>query len=368
MYDFTLAGYAFPALGILVIVAIIFRLYPKPYPGIPYNQSSAKRISGDIPELIPLIKSTNEFSDNLFTVTTRRLGTPIAQLLFPGVKKPLIILDDPREIEDICVRRNAEFDVAPMEIEISGPMFPNSPLAMYTTPELKAQKRRWADTVSYEFLRGAVTAGINKTTLDLIELWRLKACLHKNTPFTALGDLENSTLDAIWETAVGEESGITRSDITKLQRQLVGDKTPVDPPCGAFIKGELMYLTDTIARNTLSVSPKWAQIYETYTPRFRKSRRVIRTEIGRAIEKVVEKYQPQDPDGLEPESHPKDTCMIDLVLRRQIQEAVKEGKILSNPALNHKFIDETFVMICAVSLRASNLRFLKLIGWTFAGP
>lgn len=314
-------------MGILANLAIILHLYPRLYPGIPYNRSSAKRIAGDIPELVPLIKSTNEFSDNLFTVTTRRLGTPIAQLLFPGIKRLLIILDDPREIEDICVRRNAEFDVAPMEIEISGPMFPNSPLAMYTTPELKAQKRRWADTVSYDFLRGAVSAGIHRRTLELVELWHLKASLYGDTPFSVLGDLENSTLDAIWEAAVGEKGGITRSEITKLQQQIMGDETPVGPPCGGFIS-ELVYLTDTIARNTLSISPKWAQIFETYTTSFRKSRRIIRTEIGRAIEKVVEKYQHWDSDRMGTGSHNRGTCMIDLVLRRQIQEAEKEGRSL----------------------------------------
>lgn len=356
-----------PGLGISLIIYLIYQLYPKPYPGIPYNQASAKRITGDIPELIPLIKATNEFSDNLFTVTTRNLGTPIAQLLFPGLQRPLIIIDDPREIEDICVRRNTEFDIAPMEVEISGRMFPNSPLSQYTTPELRAHKRRWADTVSHEFIRGTVSELAYKATLELVKLWRLRAYVNKDRPFMVLDDLENSTLDTSLKFTVAEDGGMTRSEITKLQRQIDGDDTPIELPRGLFIKRELMYLTDTIARNTLSPSPKWAQILATYTPRFRKSRRIIKSEIGRAIGTAVQRLGSLNLDESKTRFSKKDTCMIDLVLRRHILEAESAGVVLPNPTENQKLIDETFVMICAVSLQSPRLDVVVATANTFQG-
>lgn len=344
MLELQLSSLILSSLGILsLLLFVYYMLFPKPYPGIPHNEASVKRITGDIPLLIPLIKANNEFSDNLFTVTTRRLGTPIAQFLFPGLQKPLIIIDDPREVEDICLRRNTEFDIAPMEVEISGCVFPNSPLSMYTTPELRAHKRRWAETVSPEFLRGTVSGHVYKSTLELVKLWRLRAYADEGWPFKVLDDLENSTLDASLGFTVAEDGGMTRSEITRLQREINGDDTPVEPPFGSFIKHELEYLTDTIARNTLSPSPKWAQILTTYTPRYRKSKRIIKSRVGRAIDKAAQRLSCLGSDELKARVPKKDTCMIDLVLQQHVGEARLAGTVE-----NQKLIDETFVMICAV--------------------
>jgi hypothetical protein len=45
-------------------------------------------------------------------------------------------LEDPWEIEDILVRRDKEFDKAPMALDIFSPMFPKASISQYTTPEL----------------------------------------------------------------------------------------------------------------------------------------------------------------------------------------------------------------------------------------
>lgn len=145
---------------------------PKPYPGIPYhNEESLGRIAGDIPNLRPIINATNEFSNTLFTVTTQKLGVPIAQLLFPDIRKPMVIIEDPREIEDIMVRRNKDFRKAPMAIDMFAPMFPHSTLAQYTTPELRSQKRLWQNVMNSEFLRKAAAPNIHKAALQLVNLW-----------------------------------------------------------------------------------------------------------------------------------------------------------------------------------------------------
>lgn len=103
------------------------------------------------------------------------MGKPIAQILFPALGKPLIILEDQREIEDILLRRNREFDKAPIAINTLNPMLSNATTGQYTTPELRAQKRLRADVMSAEFLHKAVAPNIFKSTLKLLELWRLKA-------------------------------------------------------------------------------------------------------------------------------------------------------------------------------------------------
>lgn len=340
------------ATGSIAFFWLARQLYPKPYPGIPYNEKSANRIAGDIPDLIPLLKATNEFSDPLFTVSTQKLGTPIGQFLFPGIRNPFIVLEDPREIEDILMRRNKEFEVAPMAVEMYGPMFPNALVSQYSTPELKAQKRLWVDAGNAEFLRVAAAPNVYNATLNLLELWRLKASAAPSQPFYILDDFKNSALDAIWISVVGEDPGMVKFEIEKLKRQaaeLGGSRSEESlqaEPLGAFIKREVTYIAGNIAKNSNSISPKWAQIIESYTPRFRRCRRTIQKEIGRALTKAVERFQSLESDKLEA----KETCMMDLVLRRQILETRKSGGPPIDPSKDLKMRDTLFTMLVAVSI------------------
>jgi hypothetical protein len=339
---------ALAAVGTVGFILILRKLYPNPYPGIPYNEASANSLTGDIMDIAPLIKETKEFSDALFTVTTQKLGTPIAQLLFPGIRKPLIILEDAREIEDIIVRRNKEFDKAPMALDIFGPMFPRASLAQFTTPELKAQKRLWADVMSTEFLRKVAAPKIHKSTCELLELWRLKASTtSKDQAFNVHDDFKNAALDAIWVAVVGEEPGTMRYEIKRLQSQLAGNKAfNGDRPIGSFLKEQIAYISNTIARNSNSPSPKLAQKLETYTPRYRKFRSTVSGEMRRAMKKAVERYQNLEVGSLEDDA--TDTCAMDLVLRRQILQAKKAGVAPSDPTKNEHMLDEMFVMLVGV--------------------
>ncbi|KAK8051779.1 Cytochrome P450 oxidoreductase [Apiospora rasikravindrae] len=346
--SYSLIGVSLVALAALIVVAWR-RLCPTPYPGIPYNKESAGRIAGDIPDLVPVIQKTNEFSESVFTVTTQKLGTPIAQLLFPGIRNPLIILEDPREIEDVVFRRNREFDKAPMALDLFSPMFCRATLSQYTTPELKAQKRLWADVMSAEFLHRVAAPRIYKATLELLDLWRLKATTaYKGQAFHVMEDFQNAALDAIWVAVVGEEPGMTRHEMKKLRNQLSGDNTAGgngDPPRGAFLMEEVTYISDTIGRNSNSPFPKWAQKLETWTPRYRRFRRTIASEVGRVMKTAVDQFQcagngRQEADEL-------DTCMMDMVLRRQVVEANKAKRPMTDPTQDQSMLDEMFVFLFA---------------------
>ncbi|KAI0143506.1 cytochrome P450 [Xylariaceae sp. FL1272] len=328
-----------------LVIAGWFKLYPAPYPGIPFNEASAKRILGDIPDLIPIIKAKNEFSISVFTVTTRKLGSPIAQLLFPGFRRPLIILEDPREIEDILMRRNKEFDKAPMGLDLIGPMFPNATISQYTTPRLLAQKRLWADVMSTEFLRKAAAPNIHKAALQLIELWALKSStIYQDKAFNIYDDLLDSALDAIWVAVVGDEPGVTRYNIKKVQSQISGNDLTSEPlPPGLFLKREIAYIGDTLAKNSESVIPKWAVKMETLTPRYRQFRRIVTTEITRTMRTAVERFERLQAGNLEAGDH--DTCMMDLVLRKHVLEAKKTGKPMTDPTTDPAMIDELFTML-----------------------
>lgn len=252
----------------LVIMWLIRQLYPKPYPGIPYNELSAKRISGDIPDLIRVTKAKNQFSECLFDITTQKLGTPIAQVLFPGFRKPLITLEDPREVEDILVRRNKEFDKAPMAIDILSPMFPNGDLAQYTTPGLRAQKREWADVMRPDFLRKTAAQGIYESALDLVELWKFKAStIYKDQPFKVNDDFENVALDAIWISLVNERLDLVRFETAKMKSQVSGSDA-IENERAALdysLKKEVQYISSTFPKASNSPSPKWRQKLESWT-------------------------------------------------------------------------------------------------------
>ena len=336
--------------GGALVVFVWQKLYPKPYPGIPYNKASAQRITGDIPDLIPVIKSKNEFSESIFTVTTRKLGTPVAQLLFPGFRKPFVILEDPREIEDIIVRRNAEFDRSPTAVDLFAPMFAHSSIVQYATPELKAQKHLWAGVMSPNFLRRAAAPNIYDASLELVELWKLKAStLYKGQPFLVYDDLKNSALEAIWVALIGEKPGITKYEFRKLQCQVEGSgKGPGEAARGAAIKEEVNYISETVARNSNSASPKWAQKLETYTPRYRKFRARVTAEIGEAMRRAVDRFQRLDLGKLDADE--LDTCMMDLVLRRQMLQDRKAGRTPRDPMRDQNMLDEMFIFLVGVSL------------------
>ncbi|CAI6093039.1 unnamed protein product [Clonostachys chloroleuca] len=329
----------------VIIIMVVRALYPKPYPDIPHNKHSANRVAGDIPDLVPLITSTNEFSNSMFTITTQKLGTPIAQFLFPGIRKPLIILEDPREIEDLLLRRNKEFDKAPMALSIFQPMFPKASLAQFTTPELKAQKRLWADVMAAEFLNKATAPRIRKATLGLVELWRLRVSVSNDKPFAVHEDLQNTTLDGIWVSILGDEAGIIDYSIKKLRSEIDGS-IPFDatPPRGGFLREEVRYISDTIARLSNTPSPKWAGKIETYTPRYRRFRSTVIREISLLMAAAIKRFQDLDVETLN--SGDTDRCMLDLVLRRLVLQSRKINNApLVDPTKDQNMLDELFIML-----------------------
>lgn len=330
-----------------VAFVVLWRmLYPKPYPGIPYVEASAKRITGDVPDLMAAIQSTGEITNAMFTVTTQKLGKPVAQILFPRFRKPLIVLEDPYEVEDIIVRRHREFDKSPMAVNVFKPMFPLGTLSQYTTPDLKSQKRLWADVMQVDFLRTAAAPNIHRATVELLQLWRLKTA-NDQPPFNVLEDLKNATLDAMWGALIGDYAGVTMFEIQKLQAQLAGEKFHGQAPQGSSIRTASSYISDTIFEKSKTLMPTWALKLETYTPRYRKFRKVVIGEVTRAMKQAIDRYERLEMGMLEADD--SDTCMMDLVLRRQILEAKKAGKKPSDPTKDQNMLDEMFIMLVGVS-------------------
>ncbi|KAF4457825.1 cytochrome p450 [Fusarium austroafricanum] len=341
--------YGYIILGLVGFLAILLwgKLYPKPYPGIPYVEASSKCVKGDIPHLMSAIQDTGEVANSLFLISTKKLNQPMAQVLFPAIRNPLIVVDDYFEVEDILLRRQKEFDKAQTLVDVFAPMFPKGTLSQFTTPELKAQKRLWSEVMHPGFLRKHTAPNIYSATLDLVELWRLKSRIRGSGPFDVMEDLKNATLDAIWAALLGKSLGTTRAEIMKLRAKI--NNTNIQQPTrpGILIKSEVEYVERAIARNSRTVMPSWAQKLETWTPRYWRFRRRIITEVANITYDAVHHYQNLEAGALEADN--SGTCMMDLVLRRRTLQTIKAGERPSDPATDQKMLDELFVILVGVS-------------------
>ena len=115
----------FPPLAVAIF--LYRRSFPEPYPEIPYNPAAENRISGDLPDLLEHYKRTKEASGFSFE-QCKNLKSPIIQLFLRPFLPPFIRLDDPREKEDIMLRRTKEFDRAPSTIAFFKPLIPHATL------------------------------------------------------------------------------------------------------------------------------------------------------------------------------------------------------------------------------------------------
>lgn len=205
-------------LCVILLACLYFyrKLHPTPLPGIPYNKDAPNRIFGDLALIKAQRRETLDFSSVIFSLT-RNLGTPIAQALFTSFSTPYILVDDPREVEDILVRRSREFD-RPSLTSSFRPLLPQSTIAQSTTPELKAQKRLWSDVMSADFLKRVVAPNVLASAQELIELWRIKAGREGSKSFSPAQDLECAVLDAIWVALLGSKLGALRGEIDKATK------------------------------------------------------------------------------------------------------------------------------------------------------
>ncbi len=336
----SIAGLVLLSLGYL-----IWKLYPTPLPGIPYTAASTRRLLGDIADIKAQTHRTGESSLAVMQVA-RRLGSPIAQLLTTSFGKSVIIIDDAREVEDILLRRNREFDRSPLTAEFFKSLLPHSTIVQPTTPHLKAQKHQWSDVMGVGFLRRVVAPNIQKSAVEVVALWLLRAVQAGGAPFAVDHDFDHAALDAIWVAVFGSYLGITRREIETLQTE-PGETDPADA-AAARIEDAAEFMNDLVESMLLSLLPRLTLLWKQLTPRFRRFLKTKNGDIRRLMVTACERFQriaaDEKDDG---EAH--DTCAMDLVLRREMLAAVKAGRPPTDPAKNPALLDELLLMLLAVS-------------------
>ena len=238
---------AITTLLLVTLYTLYRKLYPTPLPGIPYNKDAPNHIFGDVGLLKTKGRETMDLSTTVFSLT-RDLNTPIAQMLFTSFTLPYVLIDDPRETEDILTRRNRDFDRSTLTTALFKPLLPKGTLAQLTTPSLKAQKRLWSDAMGADFLKRVVAKNILASGMELVELWRLKAA-DGDKSFQPAYDFECTALDAIWTAILGSKIGVLRREINKIKTS-TGDEDVVTPDglsSAATVQAAMSYMNHIVS-------------------------------------------------------------------------------------------------------------------------
>ncbi|KAG6009568.1 hypothetical protein E4U43_008698 [Claviceps pusilla] len=339
---------------LLVAIYVRHRAYPRPYKDIPHSTQSARRILGDIPDILQFIQDGND-PDDYISHRCRQLNSPIIQLFFMPFTSPLIFLDDVGESESIVVSRTKELDRAPMTVNTFLPFFPLSSILKRTTPEWRAQRRLWKDAMGHDFLRHIAAPHTYKVALELAELFRLKTDMAKGRPFSMRTDFNICGLDVIWAAFLGSElHGIrdaicgvreTHHDDSFAHQPASVDSPAVLPPT---VKGELYeaieFLNQSLNLSLTSWLPGWYHWLLRQAPKYRRAwalkTKIINDHIQMARERVAASSS-QQVDGSK-------MCAMDMALcREQGAIARPNAAAFVIPPTDKEMHDELFMLLIA---------------------
>lgn len=313
-------------------------------PGIPYNKETAKTIRGDAEWDLANIRETGESWRQRFA-WTHKIGTPIYQAFIRPGGAPWVVLNDPREIEDLTMRRNKEFDRVREGTNTFSVIAPNATIAQTTTPEFKAQRRQWQETMHPDFLKKVVVPNVGIAAMELVELWKQKLSKAGTSPVDVKHDFSIVALDAIWVAILGENLGMTRAKLAHFKQTSEMGKGIVGG--GIDMEVTLSFMNTVGEKIRSTFFPWYARWKIRNDPEYIDFKRTKDEAINRLIRKSVARYQ-RILDG-KTDGEESDTCAMDFVLRRQLLAAQKIGKPAQDPTKDKGLCDELFVLLWAVS-------------------
>ncbi|TLD23974.1 hypothetical protein PspLS_06416 [Pyricularia sp. CBS 133598] len=318
------------AIALLFILAVwllykvlLRKLYPSVLPGIPHNAVHAKHLLGDLPAIEAYAtKNGCDKSEATFEAINR--GTtnfPVAQMLTPNIMPHAILtIDDPREVEDILRRRAKEFDRSSMTAAFFKSLLPKATISLFTTPELKVQKKLWADSITSDFLKNVVAPHACRSANRLVELWRLKT----GYEFQAQPDLIDAMMDLMWATVLGSDLGVTSN---KLAARAGGTRAePEQLEKAASTSREMFFNVTSFLESESSyiragLEPLRSRFIQ-FLPRYHSIRKSMNQEMGNLIS-IARARRGRIHDGAEGGV----TCAMDLVLERELQLTEKGNSI-----------------------------------------
>ncbi|KAK8128753.1 hypothetical protein PG984_009861 [Apiospora sp. TS-2023a] len=359
MEHYTILG-AGVALSVLLYRLVKYVLYPQPLPGIAYDPESAKRWRGDQPAVEAVYARLHEWLSPMMA-RSLELGSPVHQLFMNPFSRPLVVVDDQSEVNDLLMRRGRDFDKS-TTYGVWQTLIPRATLANETNAHWKSQRAAWRDTMHPKFLRRVVGPHIYEAVLNLTRLWEARVDAsgvtseildEKKQLFTAAPALDVSkdfslaALDAIWAAIFGEHL-----DLVAGQTEAVRLGLPVAHSKGAMVAQTVDYINFLWDQWSSSLWPSLSQWRIKRSRGFRdyvalkdhETGRLL-SEAGTRLQNILQKESEAGSDEDRGEQY--DSCLMDLVLRRSLLAAQKAGQVLPDPAANDDLKDELLLMIFA---------------------
>ncbi|KAK6067157.1 cytochrome p450 monooxygenase [Seiridium cupressi] len=189
------------ALALGVIVVGLYVVYqwalPKPIPGIPYDSHAAKNLRGSLPDLLAYRKINGRLRP-WFVEQALKHQSPLVQAWMLPLSKPVLILADYQEAQDLLLRRGKEFDRGRRGADVFHGVVPNHHISMTSSDSrFKANKELVRDLMAPTFLNEVSAPEIYSKTMMLVNLWTLKAKSANGKPFDARKDIVDAAMDII---------------------------------------------------------------------------------------------------------------------------------------------------------------------------
>jgi cytochrome P450 len=318
---------------------ILSKLHPRVLPGVPHNTRNVKVVFGDMSAVAAYTSKTGcTQSEAVFEVVNRGpTQSPIAQLLTPSfMTQAILMIDDPREVEDILRRRGREFDRSSMTAAFFEPLLPKASISQFTTPELKTQKKLWADSITSDFLAKVVAPHACRAASRLVDIWRLKA--PSGDEFEAQPHFLDATMDLMWAIVLGSDLGVLndrlQSTAGELKKQsdlehlgssgtgVVSSKLGKAAESSREMFFEVTKFLEDESSYIRSGSAAWRLKFVKFTPRYRRVRKTMNSEMQRLVAAARDRFQ-QLGQSQGACRNAEETCAMDLVLRRELLAAEK---------------------------------------------
>ncbi|KAI4871003.1 cytochrome P450 [Hypoxylon rubiginosum] len=330
MLHFLYISTTYVVLGVVLLAGypVYCAALPRPIAGIPYHKSSATRVLGDAPAMI---KHTRQYGTVFDWMAEQAvaLNSPIFQLFLKPFSKPVVFITDPREAQDILLRRTKDFDRSRFFQDVFGGTVPHCHVIQPTNDKFRQGRRLLADTMATPFLNTVAAPLLHRHTLNLMELWRVKNNAAAGHAFWVADDLNYFALDSIWDVAFGsqlnslpEEAAFLKS-ISKFNISTSRDN-PVDlpkPKANAAVNS-MRILTHGLDVAVTSPTPSLSHWLLSLTPSYRRARsykeRLVQERLDDAKARLLDRITADDLEGI--------TCATDHMVRRESQAANKENR------------------------------------------
>lgn len=157
-------------LGLGLLLKLLHHLLlPKPIPGIPYIEASARSILGDLPAMAEHIKATDGTFVTYLRSVMERLNSPVVQVFMFPFSRPLVLLGDFAEAHDMLLHREHEFERSATLGDLLLGILPSHHVHLPTGKQWKAQRLLVRDLMTPSFLHNVAGPVLYKTAEGLVE-------------------------------------------------------------------------------------------------------------------------------------------------------------------------------------------------------